>query len=96
MLRQITLIKLKDTVTEEDVIAMGEGFAGISSVVDGIHRFEFGPDLHLMAGTFDYALVIDFDSESTWQAYIEHPKHVAFAKRFAALAEQAVRVQYEV
>lgn len=96
MLRQITLIKFKESVTKDNISAMGAGFAGISSVVDGIRRFEFGPDLKLMDGTFDYALVIDFESESVWKAYLEHPDHVAFAQRFSGLAEKAVRAQYSV
>lgn len=96
MLRQVTLIKFKDTVTQADVDAVGEGFAAISSIVEGIRRFEFGPDLKLMNGTHDYALVIDFDSAKQWKAYLEHPKHVEFARTFTPLAEQAVRVQYNV
>ncbi|MBT8079287.1 MAG: Dabb family protein [Gammaproteobacteria bacterium] len=96
MLRQITLIKFNGAVSAEEIESIGRGFAEISAIVDGIRRFEFGPDLGLMDGTYDYALVIDFDSQGDWKAYLEHPKHVAFAETFTPLAAAAVRVQYKI
>lgn len=96
MLRQITLIKFRDSVSAADIDAVGSGFGEISGIVDGIRRFEYGPDLGLMDGTYDYALVIDFDSEADWKAYLEHPQHVDFAQRFTPLAADAVRVQYSI
>jgi heme-degrading monooxygenase HmoA len=96
MIRQITLIKFKPGVTADDIKRFGEGFAAISNVVDGIRRFEFGPNLKLIENAYDYALVADFDSESAWKAYVANPDHIAFAQRFAALGEAVVRTHYAV
>jgi len=96
MIRQITLIKFKPEVSADDIKRFGEGFSKISRVVDGIKRFEFGPNLKLIENAFDYALVADFDSEKAWKAYIDHPDHIAFAKSFAHLGETVVRTHYAV
>ena len=96
MIRQITMVKFKPEVTAEDIVRVGEGFAAISSVVPGIHRFEFGPNLKLMEGTWDYALVIDFADEAAMRGYAGHPDHVAFAQQFVPLGEAVARVHYTV
>ncbi len=96
MIRQITVIKFKPEVTPSDIDAVGDGFAKISDIVDGIARFEYGPNLQLMKGTYDYALVIDFESEAALKSYQVHPLHLEFAKNFVPLSEQAVRVHYAV
>lgn len=96
MLRQVTVIKFNDSVTEPDIADVAAGFSAISNLVEGIRRFEFGPDIGIMEGAWDYALVIDFDSEKAWSDYRDHPEHVAFAKQFVPLAADAVRVQYEL
>jgi hypothetical protein len=50
----------------------------------------------LMDGTFDYAMVADFDSAEDWHTYRDHPDHIAFAQRFGHLAAEAARVQYSL
>ena len=96
MIRQITLIQYKSDTPAADIEAMGEGFATLKNIVPGIRRFQFGPDLGLEQTTLDYALVIDFDSRHDWQAYREHPQHVAFANRFMSLIARVERVQYTI
>ena len=96
VIRQITLLRFKEDMSDTDVQAMGEGLAQLVDVVPGIHRFEFGPDLGLENDTFDYALIIDFDSVDVWQSYRAHPTHVAFAEKYVPRMEDIVRVQYRL
>ena len=96
MIRQITMVKFKPEVSGDDITALGTGFAKISNVVPGIHRFEFGPNLNLMEGTWDYALVIDFEDETAMRAYAGNADHVAFAQTFVPLGEAVARVHYTV
>jgi heme-degrading monooxygenase HmoA len=96
MLRQITMLRFKDDAPDTVVDDIGKGFAGLVDVVPGIHRLEFGPNTGLMDDTFHYVLVIDFESQEAWQAYQDHPKHVAHAKAFGPLVENAARAHYDV
>ena len=96
MLRQITAIRFTDDGKAEALQHIGAAFKAISALVPGIRRFDYGPDLVLLEGAYDYALVIDFDDAESWRSYRDHPEHLAFAAKFAAYADAAVRVQYEV
>lgn len=96
MLRQITMLRFKDDAPAGVVDDIGAGFQDLVDVVPGIRRFEFGPNLALMDDTFHFALVIDFESKEAWQAYQEHPKHVAFANAFVPHVENAARAHYDV
>lgn len=96
MFRQITLIKFKSDVSKKEVEKIGFGFSKISTVVDGIINFDFGPDKELEAETMDYALVIDFDSKKSWREYRSHPEHIAFAEKAMTIIERVERVQYDV
>jgi hypothetical protein len=95
-IRQLTLIKFKPETPHAAIDEMGQGFASLTSIVPGLLRFEFGPDIGLENTTLDYALVIDFADADTWRAYREHPSHVAFAQRSMQIIAQVERVQYVV
>ena len=96
MFRQITLIKLKSGITDQQLAELSSGFSKLSNIVSGIHRFDFGPDKNLEDLTMDYALVIDFESEAYWKEYRAHPDHVCFAKNAMNIIARVERVQYEV
>lgn len=96
MIRHIVLIKWTQNVTADDIQATSRGFAALGSSIPGVRDMTFGPDLCLMEGTYDFAMVADFDSVEDWQAYRDHPDHIAFATRFSGLAQQAARVQFEI
>jgi len=94
MVRHIVLLKWKPETTPEQIQASADGFAGLRASISVVRNMHFGPDLGLMDGTFDYAMVADFDSPEDWHAYRDHPDHIAFAQKFAHLAADAARVQY--
>jgi len=94
MVRHIVLLKWKPDTSPEQVQASAEGFAGMRDSIDVVRSMYFGPDLGLMDGTFDYAMVADFDSVEDWHAYRDHPDHIAFFQRFGHLAADVARVQY--
>ena len=95
MIRQITLIKFKEGVDQLSYDTMESGLSSLIAVVPGLLRFEYGPDLNLEDDTFDYALVIDFESEQVWHSYRSHPDHIAFAEQAMELIKDVKRVQYQ-
>ncbi len=46
--------------------------------IPAIRAYTFGPDLRLAAGSWDYAIVGDFDDADGWAAYDRHPDHEHF------------------
>jgi hypothetical protein len=96
VLRQITLIKFKTGVSDQQIKELSVGFSKIANVVNGILQFDFGPDKNLEDTSMDYALVIDFDSQDSWKEYRSHPEHVSFAKNAMRIIERVERAQYDV
>ncbi len=96
MVRHIVLLKWKADTTPEQIQASAEGFAFLRDSISVVRQMFFGADLALMDGTFDYAMVADFDSAEDWHTYRDHPDHIAFAQRFGHLAAEAARVQYSL
>ena len=96
VLRQITLIKFKTGVSDQQIKELSVGFSKIANIVNGILQFDFGPDKNLEDTSMDYALVIDFDSQDSWKEYRSHPVHVSFAKNAMRIIERVERAQYDV
>ena len=57
MLRQVTLIKFKSGISDQQIENLSVEFSKIANVVNGILRFDFGPDKNLEDTSMDYALV---------------------------------------
>ena len=96
VLRQITLIKFKTGVSDQQIKELSVGFSKIANIVNVILQFDFGPDKNLEDTSMDYALVIDFDSQDSWKEYRSHPEHVSFAKNAMRIIERVERAQYDV
>ena len=96
VLRQITLIKFKTGVSDQQIKELSVGFSKIANIVNGILQFDFGPDKNLEDKSMDYALVIDFESQDSWKEYRSHPEHVSFAKNAMRIIERVERAQYDV
>ncbi len=64
-------------------------------MVPSIRSYTHGADLGLGSGTWDYAIVADFDDADGWLAYDVHPAHDAVRREIFApiVAERsAVRI----
>jgi hypothetical protein len=96
MVRHIVLIKWKPETNAEQIQAFADGFASLRESISVVRGMYYGPDLGLMDGTFDYAMVADFDSAEDWHTYRDHPDHIAFAQRFGHLGADTARVQFSL
>jgi hypothetical protein len=45
---------------------------------------------------FEYAAVLEFDTEDRLRAYLDHPAHVDLGRQFGATAEAAMVYDYEM
>lgn len=95
--RHTLMIRFKPEATEEQKQALYRGLGTMPAKIDLIRRYEFGPDLGLIEGNPDMALVADFDSEEDWRAYQSHPEHQAVSREVVQpIAAEMIRVQYRV
>lgn len=73
MFRHVVLFKWVDDVDADRVAAVTEALRALPATVPTLRAYDVGPAVN---GTFDYAVVADFDDEAGWRTYDEHPDHV--------------------
>ena len=94
--RHTLMLRFNERTTDAQKQALLNALAQLPGTIPQIRRYEFGLDLGI-AGSADFALVADFDSEQDWRAYRDHPDHRAVARDFVApIIAEAIRVQYLV
>ena len=80
MLRHVVLFRFTEATTEEDTARISAAAAELPGKVPAIRVYAFGPDLRLGEGSWDYAIVGDFDDADGWAAYDAHPDHDRFRR----------------
>jgi len=97
MIRHIVLFRWKDGVTSEDVDRVQAALKGLPDLIPGVARFELGPDLGLIDGTYDLALVAEFADEAAYRTYATHPDHLAVSATFVTpITADLARVQHHI
>lgn len=97
MVRHIALFAFTDEATQEDIDAVDAGLGGLPGVIDEIVMYSFGRDLGLGDGTYDYAVIGDFESAEDFRRYSAHPSHVEVLNtRIKPILKAVVRVQMEI
>ena len=80
MVRHCVLFRFTDTTTAADQLRISAAAAELSGKVPAIRAYAFGTDLRLGEGSWDYAIVGDFDDADGWAAYDAHPDHERFRR----------------
>ena len=78
MVRHCVLFRFTDATTASDVERISAAAGELPKVVDAIRAYTFGPDLRLGEGSWDFAIVGDFDDAEGWATYDSHPDHLHF------------------
>jgi len=63
--------------TPQQVAAATDALRALPARVPTIRAYVVGPDLELGEGRWDYVVTGDFDDVEGYQAYAEHPAHLA-------------------
>ena len=91
MIRHIALFKLKDDADPSTKQSLEEGLFLLAQTIPQISSYEYGADLGLRAGNFDFAVVADFEDAE------QHPDHQQFLKsRLTPVLADRVSVQFEL
>jgi hypothetical protein len=97
MIRHTVLFHWTAEATEAQIDGVLSRLAELPAQIPQIRRYEFGRDLGFSEGTWDMALVADFDTKADWEAYLSHPTHrSAVTEATGPITEELIRVQYEV
>ena len=78
MVRHCVLFRFTDATTAADVERISAAAGELPKQIPAIRAYTFGPDLRLAAGSWDYAIVGDFDDADGWAEYDRHPDHEHF------------------
>jgi len=97
MIRHIALFRLKEDAPADARQSLEEGLFQLAQTISEISTYDFGGDLGLRDGNFDFGVVADFESESDFKAYVNHPDHQAFIKdRLTPVVADRVSLQFDV
>lgn len=74
--RHVVMFKWADHVTTEHIEKVSSGLSALPSDIDVIRSYVHGSDVGVSEGTYDYAVVADFDNVADFRTYRDHPQHV--------------------
>lgn len=96
MIRHIALLRWTDDASRDAIEAVGAALARLPAMIPQLRGYRFGPDLALVAGNWDFAVVGDFTSREDWAIYVVHPDHQAvLTERIQPILAERAAVQFE-
>jgi Stress responsive A/B Barrel Domain len=97
MIRHVVLFAWIPGATDKQKQQAAEELRTLPPLMTGLRSFNVGPDAGIIEGTFDFALVADFEDVESYLAYRNHPAHRAVVEQVIdPIAKERVAVQYEI
>jgi hypothetical protein len=94
MMRHIAVFRFRDGTTDEEIASVDRGLAALPALIPEIEAYNFGRDLGVADGTWDYAVAADFADEAAFKLYAGHPDHVRVVETFVKpLVVETARTQ---
>lgn len=75
IVRHVNLLTWKEGTTRADIEALGGALLKMREEIPEVRALSFGPDLGVMEGNVDFAIVEDFDDADAFGRYLAHPAH---------------------
>lgn len=96
MIRHVAMFRWVQGTTDEQVQEVLVALGQLPAAIPQLRRYRVGPDVGLVDGNWDFAVVADVDDAAAWLAYLRHPAHQEVINGLLApmVAERAA-VQYE-
>lgn len=96
MIRHVVLFTWTPEMTSE----MEQQFAAELTALAGrlgVRSYQAGPDVGLVEGNFDFAVVADFEDAESYLAYRDHPEHQDIIGRISRPSTKSrASLQYEI
>jgi hypothetical protein len=97
MIRHLVVLRFSEGTTSAQIDAVDAALATLPAQCDTIRVYTHGRDLRLGAGSWDYAVVADFDDAEGWQAYDEHPAHAKVRSEvFAPIVTERAAMRFKL
>lgn len=97
MIRHIAMFTLKSDAPDDTVARLEEGLFLLAQTIEAISAYTYGADLGLREGTWDFAVVADFETPEDFRTYAEHPDHQAFIRdRLTPVLADRASLQFEL
>ena len=97
MIRHVVLISWVPEVTAEQVRRVETELNALKPLIGGLRDYQIGPDLGIIEGNADFAVVGDFSDEESYLLYRDHPAHrKVIEEAINPIARQRVAVQYRL
>jgi hypothetical protein len=77
--RHVVTLTFRDDTTEAQLDAIVSALHGLPASIPELKSYVVGADLGRSEGNASLAIVADFDSWAGYEAYRDHPEHVAVA-----------------
>jgi hypothetical protein len=97
MIRHVVLFTWNDEMTDELERQLAAELTALGPKLAGLRSYHAGPDVGLVEGNFDFAVVADFDDAASYVAYRDHPDHQEIVSRLSRPhVTSRAAVQYEL
>jgi hypothetical protein len=97
MIRHVALFRLTEDAPADTARSLEEGLFLLAQTIPQIERYDYGADLGLREGNFDFGVVADFADDEAFRTYVNHPDHQAFLQeRLSPVLAERVSVQFEI
>jgi hypothetical protein len=98
-IRHVVLFRFVDGVDDDRVDALAAGLDRMPEATGVVKadRYEHGRALGLNPGSWDYAVVAEFESAEAYAAYRDHPEHQALIRDLLRpIVAERCSVQFEL
>jgi len=97
MFRHVVMFTWKPEATAEQKQRVLTELRTLPPLMAGMIAYHVGPDAGLAPGSFDFAVVADFEDADSYLAYRDHPAHRAVIDEcIAPIRKERAAVQYEL
>lgn len=97
MIRHIVLLRWTEPLGPAETEAFEADLAALPGAIAALSTYEFGADLAIADGNFDYAITATFADADDFVAYRDHPAHQALiATHIAPRVAQRSAAQFDV
>jgi len=97
MIRHMVMFTWDDEMTDEMEQQLAAELTALAPRLAGLRSYHAGPDVGVVEGNFDFAVVADFDDVASYLAYRDHPDHQEIVGRLSRPhATSRASVQYEI
>jgi len=97
MIRHVVMFTWDDEMTDQMEQQLAAELTALAPRLAGLRSYHAGPDVGVVEGNFDFAVVADFDDVASYLAYRDHPDHQEIVGRLSRPhATSRASVQYEI